>query len=97
MTSKGELLVSCYTKPGQLLYNPRNGEIKSWTTDDGLAGNKVRLAIETAPDEYYVGTTTGLSVIHPNGKIDTFKQIDGLENEYVMCARHPSFSTHHLR
>ncbi len=85
VTSKDELLVSCYTKPAQLLYNPRTKEIKSWTTDDGLAGNKVRLAIETGPDEYYVGTTTGLSVIHPNGKIDTFKQIDGLENEYVMC------------
>ena len=83
-TIKGEILVSCYTKPAQLLYNPRTGAIKSWSTDEGLAGNKVRLAIETAPGEYYVGTTTGLSVIHADGSINTFKQIDGLENEYVM-------------
>ncbi len=84
-TLKGEILVSCYTKPGQLLYNPRTEEIKSWTTDNGLVGNKVRVALETAPDEYYVGTTTGLSIIHADGSIHTFKQIDGLENEYVMC------------
>ena len=83
-TFKGEILVSCYTKPAQLLYNPRTGAIKSWTSDDGLAGNKVRLAIEANPGEYYVGTTTGLSVIHADGTITTFKQIDGLENEYVM-------------
>ncbi|MCR4823208.1 MAG: hypothetical protein K5873_10100 [Treponema sp.] len=85
VTFKDEILVSCYTKPGQILYNPRNSSIKNWTTDDGLAGNKVRVALETAPGEYYVGTTTGLSVIHENGKVKTFKQIDGLENEYVMC------------
>ena len=83
-TFKGEILVSCYTKPAQLLYNPRTEAIKSWTSDDGLAGNKVRLAIEANPDEYYVGTTTGLSIIHADGIITTFKQIDGLENEYVM-------------
>ena len=83
-TFKGELLVSCYTKPAQLLYNPKTESIKSWTTDDGLAGNKVRLAIETSPEEYYVGTTTGLSIIHPDGTVTSFKQIDGLENEYVM-------------
>ena len=83
-TFKGEILVSCYTKPAQLLYNPRTGTIKSWTSDDGLAGNKVRLAIETYPGEYYVGTTTGLSIIHADGSIRTFKQIDGLVNEYVM-------------
>lgn len=82
-SSDGGLLVSCYTKPGQLYYN-RN-TIKSWTTDDSLAGNKVRVAIETIPHEYYVGTTTGLSIIHADGSIKTFKQLDGLETEYVMC------------
>lgn len=85
VTFRNEILVSCYTKPAQLLYNPRTGAIKSWTTEDGLAGNKVRVALETSPDEYYVGTTTGLSIIRADGSIATFKQIDGLENEYVMC------------
>ena len=79
----GDILVSCYSKPSQIRYG-RHG-IKNWTTDDGLAGDKVRVAIETKPDELYVGTTTGLSIIHQDGKIRTYKQVDGLENEYVMC------------
>ena len=83
-TSTGEILVSCYTEPAQLLYNPKTGSIKNWTSDDGLAGNKVRLAVEINPGEYYVGTTTGLSIIHADGTIKNYKQIDGLENEYVM-------------
>ncbi|WP_407425172.1 adenylate/guanylate cyclase domain-containing protein [Treponema sp.] len=81
----GDILVSCYKKPGQLRYNIGTGNIKSWTTDNGLVGDKVRVAIETNPDELYVGTTTGLSIISPNGEIKSLKQLDGLENEYVMC------------
>lgn len=82
VTSDGGVLVSCYKKPGQLLY--KNERITSWTTDNGLAGNKVRVAIESSPGEFYVGTTTGLSIIHADGSIKNFKQDTGLENEYVM-------------
>ena len=83
-TSDGKILVSVYTKPGQLLYDGRS--IRHWSTDEGLAGNKVRLAIETDKDEYYVGTTTGLSIIHKDGSISSFKQNSGqLETEYVMA------------
>ena len=57
ITFKSEVMATCYTKPGFVLYNPRAATIRTWTTDEGLAGNKVRVAIETAPGEYYVGTT----------------------------------------
>ena len=79
----GDILVSCYTKPGQLRYE--GWHITNWTTDNGLAGNKVRVAIEADSGELYVGTTTGLSIIHKDGTIKNFKQIDGLENEYIMA------------
>ncbi len=83
-TTDGKILVSCYTKPAQLLYDGKT--IKSWTSDEGLAGNKVRIAIESDKDEYYVGTTTGLSILHKDGTISTFKQKHGnLETEYVMA------------
>ncbi|MCR5400526.1 MAG: hypothetical protein K6E78_02900 [Treponema sp.] len=82
-TKNGDILVSCYTKPGQIRYS-KNGQIKSWSTDQGLAGNKVRCAIETDPNVLYVGTTTGLSIIHEDGSIKNIKQADGLDNEYVM-------------
>ena len=83
VTSEDKILVSCYTKPGQIVYDGKT--IKSWSTDEGLVGNKVRVAIETAPHEYYVGTTTGLSIIHADGTIANFKQPEGLETEYVMA------------
>ncbi len=85
IASNGDVLVCCYRKPGMLRYNPNTEEIKSWTTDNGLAGNRVRVAIESKPGEIYVGTTSGLSIIHKDGTIKTFKQADGLANEYIMC------------
>ncbi|MBR5932995.1 MAG: hypothetical protein IK002_03310 [Treponema sp.] len=83
ITSEGYVLVSCYTKPGQLLYD--GNKITNWTTDNDLAGNKVRVAIESSPGEYYVGTTTGLSVIHRDGTVKNFRQTNGLETEYIMA------------
>ncbi len=83
VTSDNKILVSCYTAPGQIIYDGKS--IKSWSTAEGLVGDKVRVAIEAAPQEYYVGTTTGLSIIHPDGSISNFKQAEGLETEYVMA------------
>ena len=83
-TDDGKILVSCYTKPGQLLYDGKT--IKNWDAEHGLAGNKVRVAIKTNKDEYYVGTTTGLSIIHKDGSIVSLKQNTGdLDTEYVMA------------
>ena len=83
-THDGKILVSCYTKPAQLIYDGKT--IKSLDSDHGLAGNKVRVAIETDTDEYYVGTTTGLSIIHKDGHITSLKQNTGdLDTEYVMA------------
>ena len=83
VTSDDKILVSCYTKPAQILYDGKT--IKTWSSSEGLVGDKVRVAIETSPHEYYVGTTTGLTIIHPDGSLLNFKQAEGLETEYVMA------------
>ncbi len=87
IAENGDLLVSCYAKPGQLRCSGDGSleGMKSWTTDEGLAGNRVRVAIEGKNGEICVGTTTGLSIIYKDGRIKNLKQSDGLENEYVMC------------
>ena len=83
VTKRGDILVSCHTKPGLLRYDGEN--VKSWTTDEGLAGNKVRVAIESETNGLYVGTATGLSIIHEDGTIKNFRLRDGLENEFIMA------------
>lgn len=82
-TKNGDILVNAYTKPSQIRYS-KDG-IKNWTTDDGLAGDKTRVSIESRNGDIYVGTTTGLSIIKPNGEIKNFTRGNGLDTEYIMC------------
>lgn len=82
-TRNDDLLICCYTKPALIRYG-KDG-MRSWTTDDGLVGNKVRVAIEAANGDVYAGTTTGLSIIRKDGSIRNFRKADGLENEYIMA------------
>ena len=83
LAKNGDVLVCCYAKPAQLRYGKEG--IRSWTTDDGLAGNKIRIAVETSKGELYVGTTTGLSIIHTDGTITSYFREQGLSSNYIMA------------
>lgn len=84
-TSTGDLLVSTYAQYGQVLMT-KDGNIRYWTTKEGLAGSRVRVAIEDSKKNYWVGTTTGLTRIDSvTGKLTNYTKNDGLVNDYVMC------------
>ncbi|MBR6341047.1 MAG: hypothetical protein IKR64_04010 [Treponema sp.] len=83
LAQNGDLLVNCYTAPAQVRIT-KDG-IVNWTTDDGLAGNKTRVSLESKAGDLYVGTTTGLSVIKADGSIKNYTAADGFVNEYIMC------------
>lgn len=85
IADNGEVMVSAYTAPAHISYNPANGIIRSWSTADGLAGDKTRVSLQLDNGDIYVGTTTGLSIIRPDGSIHSFQKSDGLDNEYIMC------------
>ncbi len=85
ITKKGDLLVSCYEKYGQVKIDLQ-GNITTWTKKEGLAGNKVRVAEEMSNGDIYVGTTDGLSIIDAKtGEITNIQKSDQVENDYIMC------------
>lgn len=81
----GDVMVSAYTKPAHIRYSPATGRIQNWSSDDGLAGDKTRVSIQLDNGDVYVGTTTGLSILRPDGSVHTFHKDDGFPNEYIMC------------
>ena len=83
LAQNGDLLVNCYTKPAQVRWTKEG--IVSWTTDEGIAGNKTRVSLETKNGDLYIGTTTGLSIIKSDGSIKNFLADDGFDNEFIMC------------
>jgi D-tyrosyl-tRNA(Tyr) deacylase len=84
MTKDGELLISTFERLGQVIVD-KNGGIRNFTKEDGLAGDKTRAAFKSSDGKYYIATTTGLSIIEKDGSIRSITKNDGLENDYIMC------------
>ena len=85
VTEDGAVLVSCYENYGQIRFN-LDGTVENWTKNEGLAGNKVRVAVKMSNGELYVGTTTGLSIINPDTKdILNINKSSIIDNDYIMC------------
>ena len=85
VTEDGAVLVSCYENHGQIKFN-LDGTIQQWLKDDGLAGNKVRVAFQMGNNELYVGTTTGLSIINlDTEEILNINKNNVIDNDYIMC------------
>lgn len=82
---EGTLFVSTYEILGQLKYTI-DGKLSAWTKENGLVGNKVRVALELSNNDIYVGTTNGLSIIDGiSGAITNITKKDGIDNDYIMC------------
>lgn len=85
VTPEGAVLVSAYEKIGQVKFN-LGGTIEQWTKEDGLAGDRVRVAIQTRKKDLYVGTTSGLSFIEAGtGKITNYIKGGKIQNDFIMA------------
>ena len=87
ITSGGKILVSTYANFGQLLFNTDGTLAGQWKKEDGLPGEKVRVAVEhSRTHDIYIGTTKGLSVVDgTTGVVRTYTKQNGLAHEYIMC------------
>ncbi len=87
VTANGDILVSTYANLGQLRFSPNGNLVGQWKKEEGLPGEKVRVAIESQKTgDIYIGTTKGLSVVKSGtGEVQTFTPANGLAHEYIMA------------
>lgn len=81
--SHGTVWVATYGKG--LLSVKNNRVIRAWTKEDGLAGEKIRTTFEDSKGNLWIGTTDGLSIMHPDGIIRNFGADQGMQNSYIMA------------
>ena len=78
--SEGNLWVATYTNEMGLICYTANGDIKSYTTENGMPSNQIRSVSEGEDGSIYAGTNGGLAVIS-NGKVSyTAGREDGISN-----------------
>ena len=84
MTDTNELLVTSFSYENPQIILFEDGKIKKYSVKDGIAGFKSRVSLKSSSGDYYVGTATGLSIIHADGTIRTLTKKDGFSNDYIM-------------
>lgn len=83
--SQGNVWIASYSDWAVLCYNPADGTIKEFNTDNGLTGNKARVVKELSDGRVAVGTQSGVDVF-VNGELkENYTHEDGLDNPTILC------------
>ena len=76
--SKGNIWVGTYYNNGLVLYDPRTGDITSFTQENGLTGNQMRCIIELSDGSIAASTQSGVNIIRDGKVTQTYTEADGL-------------------
>lgn len=73
--SKGRIWAASYSATPVMMYDPKSGECVSYSSADGLAGDRARTLLELNDGTIAVGTQNGLSFIK-DGKISSVSDFE---------------------
>lgn len=73
--SSGRIWAASYSDTPVIMYDPKSGEIVSYSSADGLAGDRARTFLELKDGTIAVGTQNGVSFIK-DGNIKSFTGLD---------------------
>lgn len=73
--SKGYIWIASYSDDSVIRCDPTTWETVSFTTQDGLADRSARTLFEMSDGSIAVGMQNGLSIISPEGKITSYKDL----------------------
>ena len=82
-SSDGALWIASYGK-GAIRVD-RDGSIEQLTSEDGLAGDRVRACLELSDGRLAFATTSGVSVLSADGSFTNTGTAEGLTNAVVLC------------
>ncbi|MBE5857228.1 MAG: response regulator [Lachnospiraceae bacterium] len=76
----GNLWISTFARNLGLVCYTKEGEIVSYTTNEGMPGNEIRCAIPAKDGSMLVGSNQGLAIIKNGNIIKTLTEEDGVKN-----------------
>lgn len=79
------LWISTYKTYGLVNYDPRTGAITSYTTEQGMPHEQVRMALQLFDGSIAVATNGGVAILRDGQVADVFDQDDGIQNQWILC------------
>lgn len=83
--SRGNLWISTYKSYGLICYQGATGEWASFTQENGMPHNQVRMALELSNGDIAAATNGGVAILRNGTVKTTFTSKDGLQNETILC------------
>ena len=86
--SKGNLWISCFTNEKGLVCQTADGDIKSFTVDNGMPGNEARCTTEDKDGNIVCGTNSGVAIIKNMTVSKVIGAKEGMKNTVILtvCA-----------
>lgn len=79
------LWISTYKTYGLINYNPQTGAITSYTTEQGMPHEQVRMALQLSDGSIAAATNGGVAILRDGQVADVFDQDDGIQNQWILC------------
>ena len=73
--SKGRIWAASYSDTPVIMYDPKSGEVVSYSSADGLAGDRARVFLELRDGTVAIGMQNGLSFIK-DGNVQSFTDLE---------------------
>ncbi len=83
--SKGNIWIASYSDFPVVCFNPADGSIQEFNTDNGLSGNKARVIVELSDGSIAIGSQSGVDIIRNGEVIENYTHEDGLDNPTILC------------
>lgn len=83
--SSGNIWIGTYYQYGLLLYEPKEGRISSFTQEDGLSNEQIRMVLECSDGSIAVASQGGVSVLKNRRVVKTYTEKDGLSYPIILC------------
>ncbi len=91
--SKNGVWISTYKQYGLIHYQESTGTITSYTMDQGMTHDQVRMSLELSDGTIAAATNQGITLIKDGHVTDTFTADDGITNEVILCLAQDSSGT----
>lgn len=79
------LWISTYRTYGLVHYIPDTGEIISYTPEQGMPHEQVRMAMQLSDGRIAAATNGGVAILKDGQVEEVYNQKDGIENEWILC------------
>ncbi len=83
--SRGNIWIGTYYEHGLVCYEPETGAIASYTKEDGLSDDQIRMVMECSDGRIAAATRNGVTILRGGKVVRTYLPEDGLTYPVILC------------